>query len=294
LIRSKTAHHNISPFQLLIMEILPSIDHRNYAHQSTADLRRSFLVEGLFQPDQVVLKYWESDRTVIGSAVPTTAPLPLPCPKELAAQFFNERRELGILNLGGAGTAEVDGVSHALQQYDCLYVGRDVRSVVFASIDAAHPAQYYLLSYPAHTAYPTVHTTLAATPGVELGSPATANARCLHKFIHGGGIKSCQLVLGMTVLKPGSVWNTMPPHTHLRRTEVYLYFNIPAEHAVFHFAGRPEETRNILVHDRQAVLSPPWSIHSGVGTSHYSFVWGMGGENQEFADMDPAPIATLR
>ncbi len=276
------------------MEMIPSIDQQHYARQTTDELRRSFLVTGLFQPDQVVLNHWESDRTVIGSAVPGTKNLPLPCPKDLAAPFFNERRELGLINLGGTGTVEVDGTSHRLETHDCLYVGRGKRDVVFASHDATRPAQYYLLSYPAHTTYPTVVTSLAATPGVTLGSAATANARSLHKFIHPGGIRSCQLVMGMTVLQPGSVWNTMPPHTHLRRTEVYLYFNLPEGQAVFHFAGRPDETRNLLVHDRQAVLSPPWSVHSGVGTSNYSFIWGMGGENQEFADMDAAPIATLR
>ena len=275
------------------MDILPSIDLCGYPRMSTNELRRAFLVEGLFQPGLLTLKYWETDRTVIGGAMPGAEKLPLSCPRELAAGFFNERRELGIINLGETGSVEVDGKAYTLQPNDCLYVGRGARSVVFASADGARPAQYYLLSYPAHMDYPTALATFASTPGAELGSPATANARTLYKFIHTGGIKSCQLVLGLTILKPGSVWNTMPAHTHLRRTEVYLYFNVPSDHAVFHFAGRPEETRNLLVHDRQAVLSPPWSIHSGVGTSNYAFIWGMGGENQEFADMDPAPIKSL-
>jgi len=275
------------------MDILPAIDVRGYSRMPTNELRRAFLLEGLFQPGLLVLKYWETDRTIIGSAVPGSTKLELACPRELSAKFFNERRELGILNVGEPGSVEVDGQVHALKQFDCLYVGRGVRSVAFASADAARPAQFYLLSYPAHTDYPTALATLAGTPGAELGSAETANARTIYKFIHTGGIKSCQLVMGMTVLKPGSVWNTMPPHTHLRRSEVYLYLNVPAEHAVFHFAGTPQETRNLLVHDRQAVLSPPWSVHSGVGTANYTFVWGMGGENQEFADMDPAPIKTL-
>jgi 4-deoxy-L-threo-5-hexosulose-uronate ketol-isomerase len=276
------------------MDIIPSIDARGYAHLSTSELRAAFLLEGLFQPGTLVLRYWETDRTVIGSAVPGAEKIALTCPRELAAKFFNERRELGIINVGAAGTVEVDGAVHPLQPNDCLYVGRGVRSVTFASADATRPAHYYLLSYPAHAVHPTALASFGATPGAELGSPETANARTLHKFIHTGGIKSCQLVMGLTILKPGSVWNTMPPHTHLRRTEVYLYFNVPAEHAVFHFAGRPDETRSLLLHDRQAVLSPPWSVHSGVGTSHYAFIWGMGGENQEFADMDAAPIKTLR
>ena len=260
---------------------------------STSELRQAFLVAGLFQPGQLVLKYWETDRTVLGSAVPGADKLSLTCPRELAAQFFNERRELGIINLGEAGTVEVDGKTHTLQPNDCLYVGRGAKSVVFGSADAARPAQYYLLSYPAHMDYPTTHAAFASTPGTSLGTPEGANRRILYKFIHPGGIKSCQLVMGVTVLQPGGIWNTMPAHTHLRRSEVYLYFNVSAEAAVFHFAGRPDETRNLLVHDRQAVLSPPWSVHCGAGTSAYSFVWGMGGENQEFADMDAAPIKSL-
>ena len=274
------------------MDIIPSIDSRGYARMTTSELRRAFLVDGLFRPG-LMLRYWETDRTVLGSAVPGAETLALTCPRELAAKFFNERRELGIINLGEAGTIEVDGKSHALQPLDCLYVGRGARSVVFASADANRPAQFYLLSYPAHTDYPTVLASFAATTGTPLGTPEGANRRILYKFIHPAGIKSCQLVMGVTVLQPGGIWNTMPAHTHLRRSEVYLYFNVPAESAVFHFAGRPEETRNVLVHDRQAVLSPPWSIHSGAGTSAYSFVWGMGGENQEFADMDAAPIKSL-
>ncbi len=276
------------------MEIIPTIDARGYPHMSTIDLRQAFLVDGLFQPGLLVLKYWETDRTIIGSAVPGGEELALSCPRELAAAYFNERRELGIINLGGAGTVATDGKAHALQQHDCLYVGRGVRSVVFTSADPARPAQFYLLSYPAHVEHPTVQAVFAQSRGADLGDPSQANARTIHKFIHPGGIKSCQLVMGLTVLKPGSVWNTMPPHTHLRRSEVYLYFNIAAESALFHFAGRPDETRNIMVRDRQAALSPPWSIHSGVGTTNYAFIWGMGGENQEFADMDPVSPASLR
>jgi 4-deoxy-L-threo-5-hexosulose-uronate ketol-isomerase len=283
-----------SPSRPAFMDILPSIDPHGYSRQSTPELRQSFLVEGLFPPGRLVLKYWETDRTVIGSAVPGAEKLPLTCPRELAAGFFNERRELGIINLGAAGSVEVDGTSHTLSPHDCLYVGRGVRQVVFASADAARPAQYYLLSYPAHREFPVSQASLATTPGTNLGDPAQANVRTIYKFIHPGGIKSCQLVMGLTMLKPGSVWNTMPPHTHLRRSEVYLYCNIPAESAVVHFAGRPQEVRSLMVHDRQAVLSPPWSIHAGAGTGNYTFIWGMGGENQEFADMDAVSPAALR
>jgi 4-deoxy-L-threo-5-hexosulose-uronate ketol-isomerase len=276
------------------MKLLPAIDPQVYARRSTAELREAFLVDGLFQSGLLVLNHWETDRTVIGSAVPGATPLELGCPRELAAQFFNERRELGIINLGGPGSVATDGQTHALGPYDCLYVGRGVRRVTFASESAARPSQFYLLSYPAHTDYPTTLASYAATPGTDLGSPATANARRLHKFIHPDGIKSCQLVMGMTFLAPGSVWNTMPPHTHLRRSEVYLYFDIAAEAALVHLAGRPDETRHLMVRDRQAVLSPPWSIHSGVGTGNYTFIWGMGGENQAFADMDAVSPSDLR
>lgn len=261
---------------------------------STNELRQAFLVDGLFHPGSAVLKYWETDRTVIGGVVPGATKLALTCPRELAATYFNERRELGIINVGGAGSIEVDGTAYVMEPHDCLYVGLGSRSVAFASASPASPAQYYLLSYPAHAAYPTTHKAFAQTTGTELGEARQANARTLYKFIHAGGIKSCQLVMGLTVIKTGSAFNTMPPHTHLRRSEIYLYFGVPAEAAVFHFAGRPDETRNIMVHDRQVVLSPPWSIHCGAGTSAYSFIWGMGGENQEFSDMDAAPINTLR
>jgi len=276
------------------MQILPSIDQHGYSRLSTHDLRAAFLVEGLFQLGKVVLKYWETDRTVLGGVVPAAERLSLTCPRELAAGFFNERRELGIINLGEAGSIVVDGQPYNLEPCDFLYVGRGTRSVDFASANPAKPAQYYLLSYPAHTDYPTAHASFAQTKGTELGAASQANARTLYKFIHTGGIKSCQLVMGMTVMQPGSVWNTMPPHTHLRRSEVYLYFNVADESALFHFAGHPDETRNIMIRDRQAVVSPPWSIHSGVGTSNYSFVWGMGGENQDFADMDKVNPADIR
>jgi 4-deoxy-L-threo-5-hexosulose-uronate ketol-isomerase len=276
------------------MDIIPAIDVRGYPRMSTSELRQAFLVDGLFAPGLLVLKHWETDRTIIGSAVPTAEKLALSCPRELSAKFFNERRELGIINLGEPGTVEVDGQAHTLQQLDCLYVGRGVRTVVFISADPARPAQFYLLSYPAHVEHPVAQAVFAQTTGASLGDPSQANARTIFKYIHPGGIKSCQLVMGLTMLKPGSVWNTMPPHTHLRRSEVYLYFNIAAEAALFHFAGRPDETRNLMLRDRQAVLSPPWSIHCGAGTSAYSFVWGMGGENQEFADMDAAPMHELR
>ncbi len=276
------------------MEQIPAADVRTYSRLSPEELRQSFLVGGLFVPGALTLKHWETDRTVVGGAVPTSAPLTLAAPRELAAASFCERRELGIVNTGGAGSVVVDGQSFALGRLDCLYVGRGASEVRFLSANASQPAQFYLLSYPAHTGYPTTYAPFSEANGIALGAPATANERVLHKLIHPAGVKSCQLVLGYTLLRPGAVWNTMPPHTHLRRSEVYLYFDIPADAAVFHFLGQPRATRHLLVHDREVALSPPWSIHSGVGTTNYAFIWGMGGENQEFADMDLLAAADLR
>ena len=276
------------------MQSINAIDPRSYGRMSTDELRAAFLVGDLFQPGRLTLRHWETDRTVIGGAVPTQEPLGLGVGKELAASHFCERRELGVINLGGNGAIEADGNRYELGSLDCLYVGRGTRDVRFASQNAARPAAFYLLSYPAHTAYPTTLARHDDINGTALGSAETANDRVLYKFIHPEGIRSCQLVMGVTLLKSGSVWNTMPPHTHTRRSEVYLYFNVPENAAVFHFLGQPQETRHLIVRDRQAVLSPPWSIHSGAGTDSYGFVWGMGGENQDFADVDPAPLSQLR
>lgn len=276
------------------MEIIPASDLRTYARLTTDELRPAFLASGLFLPGKVTLKYWETDRTVLGGVMPTRSRVALPAEKEVASAYFCERRELGILNTGGPGSVEVDGQSYALGTLDCLYVGRGARSVAFRSPRPTRPAQFFLLSYPAHAAHPPTLIRHAEVTGVALGAPETANGRTLYKYIHLDGVKSCQLVMGVTLLQRGCVWNTMPPHTHLRRSEVYLYFDVPAQAAVFHLMGQPGETRHLVVHDREAVLSPPWSIHSGVGTENYGFIWGMGGENQVFADMDPVPIPTLR
>lgn len=275
------------------MDHLFATDIRSYPGLSTAELRSAFLVGDLFQPGKLVLRHWETDRTVLGGAVPTQGALPLGSQPELVSAFFCERREAGIINIGSAGSVVVDGVRHALGPLDGLYVGRGAKDVVFASDNPADPAQFYLLSYPAHAAHPTSFIARAGVAGTDLGAPETANARTLYKYIHTGGVRSCQLVMGLTVLKTGGVWNTMPPHTHLRRSEVYLYFKVPAHAAVFHFMGTPAETRHLVVRSGEAVLSPPWSIHTGVGTANYTFIWGMGGENQEFSDMDPAPVDTL-
>jgi 4-deoxy-L-threo-5-hexosulose-uronate ketol-isomerase len=258
------------------------------------ELRRQFVVGGLFQPGAVNLHWWETDRTVLSAAVPLAAPLALPNDPALRSTFFLERREAGIINLGGPGTVTVDGRAYAMNPHDALYLGRGAKEVTFASAAAGQPARFWLQSYPAHAAHPTHHVVFSEALGAKLGARETSNERTLFKLIHPGAVATCQLVLGFTRLEPGSVWNSIPPHTHLRRSEVYLYFNLPPAHAVFHFMGEPSATRHVVVHDSEAVLSPPWSIHCGAGTTAYSFVWCMGGENQEFADMDPAPVAALR
>ncbi|OGX91650.1 5-dehydro-4-deoxy-D-glucuronate isomerase [Hymenobacter coccineus] len=271
-----------------------AIGPRETAAMNTAELRENFLIETLFVPGEVTLVYTHYDRMVVGGAVPTGAPLALSCPDNLKADFFLQRRELGILNTGAAGTVTVDGTAYALGPQDCLYVGRDARDVQLASADAAQPARYYLLSTPAHRAYPTTRRTQAEATPVTLGALETANQRTIYKYIYNEGITSCQLVMGLTQLHPGSVWNTMPAHTHDRRMEAYLYFNLPEGQRVLHLMGQPQETRHLWVGEGQAILSPPWSIHSGCGTAGYTFIWGMGGENLEYTDMDPAAISELR
>ena len=261
----------------------------------TSELRESFLISSLFEHDKVQLHYWETDRTIVGSVVPVSGPLRLEASKkELAAEYFLERREVGILNTGGRGSVDVDGEIFAVGNLDCLYVGRGAKNIVFLSDQAGDPARFYLLSYPAHTSYPSALIRQADATVVELGALETANFRTLSKYIHRDGVKSCQLVMGVTRMKQGSVWNTMPSHTHLRRSEVYLYFDIDPSHRIIHLMGEPFETRHLVVAGGEAVISPVWSIHSGVGTSSYSFCWGMGGENQDFNDMDGFPISDLR
>ncbi len=264
------------------------------AGMTTAELRACFLVEDLFAPGVVRMAYCDADRAVVGAAVPTAEPLSLEGDAALRSAYFAERREVGVFNVGAPGTVTVDGQPYELANLDALYVSRGSRDVRFTSADPANPAAFYLLSYPAHAPHPTTRIKRSSIEPLKLGSEATCNRRSLYKYIHPGGVQSCQLVMGFTQMEVGSVWNTMPPHTHARRSEVYLYFNVPADSRVFHLMGDPAETRHLVVADRQAVLSPSWSIHSGVGTAAYAFCWGMGGENQAFDDMDPAPLATLR
>jgi 4-deoxy-L-threo-5-hexosulose-uronate ketol-isomerase len=275
------------------MRFIPSVHPDDIATATTPALRERFLLSGLFAPGQVNFVYWEVDRTVVGAAVPLASPLDLPADPDLRAPAFCARRELGIINLGGAGTIEVDGHRHTLAPRDGLYVGRGATRVIFHSQDAAAPAKFYLLSYPAHREFPTRHIAFASVVAAQLGASATANQRELRKYIAPGLVESCQLVMGLTTLAPGHVWNTMPCHTHARRSEVYCYAGIASDQLVIHLMGRPQETRHLVLRDLDVVLSPPWSIHSGVGTAAYSFVWGMGGENQEFADMDAVAMPDL-
>jgi 4-deoxy-L-threo-5-hexosulose-uronate ketol-isomerase len=270
-----------------------AIGPRETAGLNTKELRNNFLIESLFVAGSVELVYTHYDRMIVGGATPTTSPLPLPCPENLKAQFFLERRELGILNIGQAGTVTVDGQVYELGEQDCLYVGKGAQEVVFASTDAVRPAKYYLLSAPAHAVYPTTRMTQAESTPVEMGASETANERTIYKYIYLQGIQSCQLVMGLTKLKPGSVWNTMPSHVHDRRMEAYLYFNLPENQRVLHMMGEPQETRPLWVSNEQAILSPPWSIHTGCGTSNYTFIWGMAGENLEYTDMDAVSIHDL-
>lgn len=261
---------------------------------STQELRDSFLVSDLFVPGQVTLRITDLDRAVVGGAVPGAASLPLPNPDALRAGFFAERREIGILNIGGGGTIVVDGTRFDLGARDVLYVGRGSRDVSFESASPENPARYYIISYPAHADFPTQLVRAADAKSNELGTMERANKRRIARYIHAEGARSSQLVMGVTVLEPGSVWNTMPAHTHSRRSEIYLYFDLPADAFVIHLMGEPQELRSIIVRDGEAALSPGWSVHSGCGTSAYAFCWAMGGENQDYADMDPVPVETMR
>ncbi len=261
---------------------------------NTAQLRDEFLIETIFQPDTVTATYSHYDRMLLGGAMPIQQPIQLPNYGELKADFFLQRREIGLINVGGNGTITAGGIDYDLAKLDCLYVGQGCQTVEFRSHNPDQPAQFYWLSAPAHHAHATRLVTSAEATPVEMGSSQTVNQRTIYKYIHNDGAASCQLVMGLTVLKPGSVWNTMPAHTHDRRSEAYLYFDLPADQRVVHLMGQPTETRHLIVADRQAIISPPWSIHSGCGTSNYSFIWGMAGENKEFTDMDAVPVSTLR
>jgi 4-deoxy-L-threo-5-hexosulose-uronate ketol-isomerase len=260
----------------------------------TEALRRNFLCHSLFVDDAIQYVYSHYDRAIVGGAKPVQAEVVLENHPELRAGYFLERRELGIINVGEKGSVIADGITYELEKLSCLYLGKGTKEVIFASDDQHKPAMYFLMSVPAHHAYPSTLMKKEDASPVHLGDPLTSNKRTIYKYIHLDGIKSCQLVMGLTVLAEGSVWNSVPPHTHTRRMEVYFYFDLPEEQRLFHFMGEPQQTRNLILSNHQAVISPPWSVHFGCGTSNYSFIWAMAGENQLFTDMDPEPITGLR
>jgi len=287
------------------MELRTAASPRDVKHYTTDRLREEFLIDDLFQKDVIKLVYSHIDRIITGSAVPVKETLVLTAGDELRADYFLERREMGVINIGGAGVITIDGKEYNVAYKEGMYIGMGAKDISFASIDAANPAKFYLNSAPAHKSYPTVLIKPEGTPEdgvvivkdenkVELGCLADANHRTICKYILPGQVESCQLVMGMTKLEEGSVWNTMPCHTHDRRMEVYLYFDMKDDALVFHYMGEPTETRHIVMKNEQAVISPSWSIHSGCGTRAYTFIWGMVGENQAFDDMDGVAMQDIR
>ena len=266
---------------------------QDVSSMSTQELREAFLIESIFAPGEITGTFTDLDRLVVGGAMPTGKPIELPNHKETGRAFFLERRELGVINVGGAGKIIADGKTFALDRLDCSYVPMGTKSVVFESTDAQKPAKFYFLSCPAHAAHPAAMMKSKDASPVPLGSQATCNKRTIYKFIHQGGIQSCQLVMGFTALDEGNVWNSFPPHTHWRRTEIYFYFDL-GEKILAHFLGEPFATRHLFLHNEQAALSPNWSIHCGCGEASYKFIWGMAGENQAFDDMDGVKPLDLR
>jgi len=276
------------------MEVRFEHSPKEVSQMNTGELRSSFLAENLLQDDTVQLLYTHYDRVILGGAKPVKKQLKLETHAELKADYFLERRELGAINVGGNGSVWIDGKEYKLNKLDCVYAGKGCREVFFESEDASSPALFYLLSSPAHQTYPTQLLTGAQANPTEMGAKNTANERTIYKYIYADGIKSCQLVMGLTILKEGSVWNTMPAHTHTRRMEAYFYFDVPENQRVIHFMGQPSETRHLVISNHHAIVSPPWSIHSGCGTSNYAFIWGMAGENYTYSDMDAVDIKDLR
>ncbi|HLF46614.1 MAG TPA: 5-dehydro-4-deoxy-D-glucuronate isomerase [Chitinophagaceae bacterium] len=260
---------------------------------NTEQLRENFLLQNLMQDDNVNMVYSHYDRMIIGSIKPVNKTIQLPNHPELKAAYFLERREMGIINVGGTAVIIAEGKNFFINKLDCIYLGKGTKKVSFKSKSKNDPALLYMLSCPAHRTYSNRLMKKEKASPVILGDVSTSNKRTIYKYIHPEGIKSCQLVMGLTVLENGSVWNSVPPHTHTRRMEVYFYFDVPESHRVFHFMGQPQETRHLVVANQEAVISAPWSVHYGCGTSNYGFIWGMAGENQVFTDMDPAPVASL-
>jgi 4-deoxy-L-threo-5-hexosulose-uronate ketol-isomerase len=276
------------------MKTLMISDAVRFPRMTTQELRETFLLDGFLQPDGIKLTYVDLDRAVVGMAAPVSTSLALPTSPELRATYFTERREIGALNIGGPGFVHVGSSSYDVENLDLVYIGRGNADVRFESKLKDNPAIFYLLSYPAHTTYPVTLVRKQDAQPTDLGSAETCNRRTIYKYIHLAGARSCQLVMGMTELHTGSAWNTMPAHTHMRRSEIYFYFDVKENARIFHLMGPPDETRHLVVANREVVVSPGWSIHAGVGTQAYRFCWGMGGENQDYADMDPAPLETMQ
>jgi 4-deoxy-L-threo-5-hexosulose-uronate ketol-isomerase len=260
---------------------------------STQQLRDTFQISNLFSPGQINGHFTDLDRLVVGGAMPTNKSLELPNHRETGRAFFLERRELGAINVGGAGKIVADEKIFALEKMDCAYLPMGTKKVSFESVDEKNPAKFYFLSCPAHSAHPAAIMKSSEAVPVNLGAVETANKRTIYKFIHQGGIQSCQLVMGLTALEPGSVWNSFPPHTHWRRTEIYFYFDL-GDKILSHFFGEPQETRHLFLHNEEVALSPNWSMHFGCGTGNYKFIWGMAGENQVFDDMDAVKPQDLK
>jgi 4-deoxy-L-threo-5-hexosulose-uronate ketol-isomerase len=276
------------------MEIRGAVNIEDAKHYTTERLRNEFLIEDLFVPEKIKMVYSHIDRIIVGGTYPKNEELILRAGKEIGANYFLERRELGIINIGGKGAVVIDGEKYSLEPKDGLYIGMGTKDIIFTSDDASAPAKFYFNSAPAHKTYPTVKVVASEAKPQHLGSVENSNKRTINKYIHPDVCKSCQLLMGMTILEPQNIWNTMPCHTHERRMEVYFYFNIPDDNVVFHYMGEPKETRHIVLRNEQAVISPSWSIHSGVGTSNYIFIWGMVGENQTFSDMDDVKMVDLK
>jgi len=276
------------------MEVRFAMHPSQFKTLTTEEIRKEFLIENLFEYGKINMVYTHVDRVIVGGAVPTVEVLVLEDGTEIGAQYFLERREIGIINIGSKGYVVADGQKYELNKKDGLYVGMGTKKIEFGSDDPSNPAKFYFVSTPAHKQYPTEKIDIKQTEATHLGSLSESNERTIYKYIHPDGVKSCQLVMGMTILEPNNVWNTMPCHLHDRRMEVYFYFDMPDDAVVFHFMGEPGETRHIIVRNEQAVISPSWSIHSGVGTKNYTFIWAMAGENQSYSDVNPVSMKDLR
>jgi 4-deoxy-L-threo-5-hexosulose-uronate ketol-isomerase len=276
------------------LKVLQSVHPEDFKTYQTEKIRERFLMDKLVQPNQINLVYTHYDRMVIGAANPTTEKIALPNYPNLRAEYFLERREIGIINVAGDGEVTADGQTYAVNKLDCLYIGKGVKEVSFSSNDATQPAVFYILSAPAHATYPTTRMGHNEAAKVNAGTTSMANVRVINKYIHAEGIQSCQLVMGLTILSEGSVWNTMPPHVHDRRMEAYFYFDLAAGQRIFHYMGEGQDTRHIVMDNYEAIVSPPWSIHAGSGTASYSFIWGMAGENLDYTDMDAIAITDIK